>query len=193
MVRDVPEITTDRLNLVSIHKKYISDYFKNVLSRPETFTYFDKYPLEDERQAREKFEKWMSRYYEHPYQWMLLDRRSGRPIGKIDLHNYKEGYYHGELGWQLSPFYWGNGLMTEAVMAVLDLLWRDTNLHIVSAVIHEKNRKSIELAARCGFMFEAVLHERQRDKNGAFNDALVYYITQDMFEKCKAETNKKYA
>ncbi|MEZ4570891.1 MAG: GNAT family N-acetyltransferase [Thermomicrobiales bacterium] len=61
--------------------------------------------------------------------WGIEDNESGRIIGTISFNTIRGEGYIGDVGYALARPYWGRGLMTEALAAVLDYGFRHVGLH----------------------------------------------------------------
>lgn len=85
---------------------------------------------------------------------------NGRVIGSLGLEAYKEEHYpelatlYGcEIGYVLSKDYWGNGLMTEAVKAVIEYLFSVENLDFILVGHFDHNKRSARVIEKCGFKY----------------------------------------
>jgi RimJ/RimL family protein N-acetyltransferase len=67
-----------------------------------------------------------------------------------------------EIGFALEPKCWGHGFAQEALTEVLRHAWVDRRLNRVVALVRPKNRHSINLLLRCGFVFETALPLRNK-------------------------------
>ncbi len=93
--------------------------------------------------------------------WMLMvDLRGPEgsdrnvPIGDVAIHLDESGTI-AEIGYNLSPDYWGHGYATEAVAAVIDALYNThSELIRLQAQIHPDNVASAGVVERCGLLFE---------------------------------------
>lgn len=84
----------------------------------------------------------------------------GRVIGSCGLVNYNEEYYPEltllkgrEIGYVLSKEYWGQGLMPEAVKAVIQYLFEVEKLDFIVAGHFERNKQSARVIQKCGFEY----------------------------------------
>lgn len=88
--------------------------------------------------------------------WLFADRHSDALIGVGGLANFERGlpYLEGlpEAGWAVAPDHWGQGLVTEAMQAVLH--WSDTVLRapVVRCIIDPGHGASEKVAGKLGFM-----------------------------------------
>jgi RimJ/RimL family protein N-acetyltransferase len=75
--------------------------------------------------------------------------RPNEAIGCIGLHATDRT--HATLGFWLGRPHWGQGLMTEAGRALLDMAFQVTDLHMVTATARPGNGRSIGVMEACGF------------------------------------------
>jgi len=94
-------------------------------------------------------------------------------IGACGLNDIKAEHGRGELGYWLLPGYWGKGIATECVGALLGHAFGAMGLHRVGADVDVDNHASRRLLERLGFRLEGVRHGYER-KHGVHID-LMYY------------------
>lgn len=82
----------------------------------------------------------------------------GKVIGSIGIEEYEEENYPEldslqgrEIGYVLSKAYWGNGLMPEAVRAVVSYLFDTVELDFILVGHFEWNMQSRRVIEKCGF------------------------------------------
>lgn len=88
--------------------------------------------------------------------------RGSAVIGLAGLTGFGENA--AELGYWLARPYWGNGLMSEAVRAILRASWRRPGLECITAVHMADNEASARLLLKAGFRYTGLvkLHSRAR-------------------------------
>jgi RimJ/RimL family protein N-acetyltransferase len=94
--------------------------------------------------------------------WQLAIVRSdepGRVIGDVFFRLKSIADATGEIGWSLHPDFSGQGYMTEAASAILDLAFGTLKLHRVMAVLDPRNGPSKALCGRLGMRREAYFVE----------------------------------
>lgn len=107
--------------------------------------------------------------------WDIARREDGRVIGTIGYYSLQPEHFRAEIGYLLHPAHQGQGLMQEAVQAVLDYGFDVLQLHSVAAVMAPENTASARVAERNGFVKEG--HFRQNEFwNGRFTDAVFYAL-----------------
>jgi RimJ/RimL family protein N-acetyltransferase len=62
------------------------------------------------------------------------------------------------LGYVLAKRHWNNGVMTEAVRAVIDMLFQQPGIYRVWAVVDEENFASARVLEKAGMEREGILH-----------------------------------
>lgn len=84
----------------------------------------------------------------------------GKAIGSLGIEKYKEENYPElnplqgrEIGYVLSRDYWGQGLMPEAVNAVIDWLLNQEKLDFIMVAHFDWNNQSQRVIEKCGFKY----------------------------------------
>lgn len=94
-------------------------------------------------------------------------------IGACGLNDIKAEHARGELGYWLLPGYWGLGIATECVGAVLEHAFGALGLHRVGADVDANNHASRRLLERLGFRLEGIRRDYER-KGGVHIDLMNY-------------------
>ena len=84
----------------------------------------------------------------------------GKVIGSLGIEEYSEENYPEldalqgrEIGYVLSKAYWGQGLMPEAVKAVIAYLFNDVDLDFIIVGHFDWNSQSRRVVEKCGFQY----------------------------------------
>ena len=88
-----------------------------------------------------------------PNVFAIVERESGHVVGSVGFVGRPRGEegLSDELGYALSPAYWGQGLMTEAAMRVLDYGFTSLGLQAIWCSHYAENLRSRRVIERCGF------------------------------------------
>ena len=89
----------------------------------------------------------------------IVSKKNNKVIGSIGVDKYGledkltefNGYFGREIGYVLSKDYWGKGIMTEAVKAVIDYLFNDLNFDFLICGYYDFNNQSKRVQEKCGF------------------------------------------
>ena len=108
----------------------------------------------------------------------------GKVIGSLGVHGYKETQYPElkdltgvEIGYVLSKAYWGQGLMPEAVQAVITWLFQDIGLDFIICGHFDHNDRSRRVIEKCGFQYVKTVPFETR--LGTTETALDYLLRRD--------------
>jgi len=100
--------------------------------------------------------------------------RDGEVVGTAGIFRWDPKHQQAQLGYDLARAHWGQGLMTEALGAVLDDAFVRFELHRVDAHVDPDNVASTRVLAKLGFVAEGRTRESFRFPDGHFGDTLVY-------------------
>jgi RimJ/RimL family protein N-acetyltransferase len=98
-----------------------------------------------------------------------------RPIGSIGLHPRDLPNLTMEIGYCLHRAFWGQGVVVEAVRAVLDAAFGELGLHRVFATCDVRNVGSWRVMEKLGMRREACLLQ-DRQVRGEWRDTFLYAI-----------------
>lgn len=101
-------------------------------------------------------------------------REDERLIGIVGIDNWRPGRAEAELGYWLAKPYWGKGIMTSAVEAVVRLAFEEYRIPRLTAHVFVGNAGSARVLEKAGFVNEATLpgfHEKAGRKLDAWRFA----------------------
>lgn len=102
----------------------------------------------------------------------------GAAVGGIGVHPGHDVHRHtATLGYWLGEEFWGRGIMTEAVTAVIDFCFEKFPLRRISAEVFANNPASARVLEKAGFTFEARL-KNNVVKDGKVLDSMLYARTK---------------
>ncbi len=117
-------------------------------------------------------------FSEWGYHWVLRDRlgtlagAKGRVLGAIGTRPVREPG-RADVGYWLGSAYWGQGLMREALLALVDLSFSALAYDKLDAEVFATNVRGRRLVERAGFTLEGTIRRAQR-KYGKWVDAAQY-------------------
>ncbi len=86
--------------------------------------------------------------------WAISLQNSAELIGSICLWNFSNDPLTAELGYELIPNFQGQGIMNEAIKAVLQYAFEIIELKTIVAYTYKDNKNSIKLLEKNGFKWE---------------------------------------
>lgn len=155
-----PVLTTPRLVLREL-RPTDAEAFYAILADPEVMRYYGSEAHESLTQTRALIAR-LQKSYGHrlSMRWAVTLAREDRLIGSVSFWHFDEDYQRAETGYDLHPAFWGQGIMAEALSAVLTYGFTEMNLHRVEANIDMQNERSKRLLLKLGFTYEGRLRER---------------------------------
>ena len=128
-------LQTDRLILRRFLKSDAEAMFQNWASSAENLTYVTWDPHPDVEVTRNSIRNWVASYTNpNYYKWAIcLKENPEHVIGDISIIEMHEEDLSCEIGYVLGKNFWGRGMMTEALKAVLDFCFTQAGFQKVRA------------------------------------------------------------
>ena len=115
-----------------------------------------------------------------PAGYGIVVKGTDKIVGSVDFnHRHEDDVL--EIGYILHPDYWGLGYVPEAARALIDLAFKELNLHKIELSCFEYNSQSQRLAEKLGFTLEARIRDR-KDAQGNRCDHLRYGLLRSEWE-----------
>jgi RimJ/RimL family protein N-acetyltransferase len=113
---------------------------------------------------------------------LAIETADGVHIGNLGLHSIDWKNRSAEFGIAIGEkAYWGQGYGTDAVRTLLDLAFREMNLHRVFLRVNVDNVRGIRCYEKAGFQREGTSRDATF-KDGAYHDQYVMSILESEFE-----------
>lgn len=178
-------IETNRLLLRRALREDAEAMFRNWASDPEVTKYLTWPTYEKVETAYSILELWVSEYEKKDfYQWMIVPKSLGEPIGSISVVRQNERVAEAEIGYCIGSRWWHKGIMSEALTAVMDYLFREVGMNRISARHDPRNPHSGGVMRKCGMVYEGTTRASDRNNQGIC-DASIYAILRADWEKRK--------
>ena len=180
VLKDLPTLETERLilrKMVLNDAEAVFAYASN--SEVSRYTLWETHrSIEDSR----AFLEFATQKYENGGEpdWGIVYRGNGCLVGACGLVNWEAEHARAEVGFVLSREYWGRGLMSEAVRAMLRFGFERMNLNRIEARCIAENAASARVMEKAGMVYEGTLHQREYIK-GAYRDIKLYAILKKGF------------
>ena len=107
------------------------------------------------------------------FEWGVTLAGDDLVIGTCTLAHLDFSNRRAEIGYSLNRDYWGRGVMTAALSALLGHAFDGLGLHRIEADVDPRNAASIRLLERLGFRSEGLLRERWF-VGGEVQDSAIY-------------------
>ncbi len=160
-------LATDRLVLRRLTLDDAQQMFDNWAADPRVTRHLSWQTHPDVAESRAVLGMWLPHYDEPDfYQWGVALSDGGELIGTIDVVSAVEaaGLFH--IGYCYGHRWWGQGLGTEALGAVVDLLIGRVGAHKVEAMHDPRNPASGRVMERVGMRREGIRRQCHRSSLG---------------------------
>ena len=124
--------------------------------------------------------------FSEPGVFAVVEKESGKVIGSAGLTGRHRKELPGpddEIGYSLSPAYWGRGLIPEAVEELLRYGFEDLGLKTIWCDHYDGNQKSKRVIRKCGFPFRFLRMQKVPTLNNEIRLALCYALTREEWKK----------
>lgn len=140
--------------------------------------------IEDVINVAEMFtDKWLGAYERlNRYSWAIQLKGSGEVIARIFGMHPDDYVSQIELAYELGRKWWNQGLMTEAVKAVIEFLFNEVGFDRIHANHASENPASGKVMQKCGMTYEGTMKQACKCNNGLF-DKVNYAILADEYFK----------
>jgi ribosomal-protein-alanine N-acetyltransferase len=166
-----PRLDTPRLMLRQMQPAD-AEAVRRLFGDPAVTRYYDLDTLTDVQQALALIQRQNERFERREgLRWGLTlkqGRRRDQVIGTCG-YRFVPASAQGELGYDLARPHWRQGLMTEALRAVIRFGFQELRLNRIQALVMLGNKASVGLLDKLGFKEEGVLREYVYFKS-AFHD-----------------------
>ena len=133
----------------------------------------------DADDSRAILKKWIRDYkYRDYYQWAIVPKNSTEPIGCIAAVDLDDETSCVQIGYCLGKTWWRQGIMTEALRAVIRFFFEETGARRIEGRHDVKNPHSGMVMQKCGMRYEGTLRGAGRNNQGIC-DVCVYGLLQE--------------
>lgn len=159
MFTEFPCLKTERLLLRQIQPEDAEALFAT-FSDEEVMEFYGHLPhrsLDDSRELIRQQQAWYAR--REGIRWGITRRGYDTVIGSCGFYLFDESFHRAETGYELSRAFWSQGIMTEAMSAIITYAFTELNLHRIEAVVDDVNERSKGLLRKLGFTHEGTLRQ----------------------------------
>lgn len=144
---------------------------------PEVMLASGAEPAKSKRQAKKDFEA--ARQDKECF--AIVWKETGRAIGKIkfqeDIRRYRVNSI--SIGYELSKAYWGKGIMTEALKAMIQYAFEHKRVEVIGIGHFTVNSRSRRVIEKCGFKHEGTIPRAFKRFDGEVFDDEAYSILRE--------------
>lgn len=177
-----PELHGARIELQPIAASHAPALYE-IWTHPAVGPWLNAPPLESANAAGQLIELLLQMSREEESLRWSIALPDGKIIGSCGYNQWQlAGAYRGEIGCELSPVYWGQGYMREALELMLDFGFGTMGLNRIEALCHPGNARAAGLFRALGFSQEGLLRQ-YRHTGAGFQDAALFALLRSDRQK----------
>lgn len=175
-------IETERLILRKIRLEDANDMYNNWASDEEVCRYLSWKPHPNIEITNRIITKWVLDSYDiKNYHWAIEYKK--QVIGTISVVDYSEVNESCEIGYCIGKDYWGKGIMTEALIAVINFLFLEVGYNRIMLKHDINNIASGKVMQKAGMKYEGTLRQATKKMDERFVDICMYSILHEEWIK----------
>lgn len=180
-INEFPILETERLILRNITKTDAISIFK-YLSDPEVMKYYGLEPFKSVQDALDEISWYESIFNEQTgIRWGISLKDNDKIIGSCGFLNTVSTHRRTDIGFELSKEYWGQGIGSEAIMAIIHYAFEQMNIQRIQALIEPLNIASQKMVEKAGFLQEGLLRKYEYTC-GNFDDLYMYGLLKEDYK-----------
>ena len=173
-------IKTSRLILRPFTLEDADAMYQNWASDPDVTKYLTWPTHTSVEVSRMVLSDWVSHYgEENYYQWAIVPKDLGQPIGSIAAVHIHDRVGKVEIGYCIGKNWWHQGITTEALTAVIDFFFEEVGANRVEACHDPNNPHSGAVMAKCGMIFEGTQRQAGINNQGLCDLSWYAILTSD--------------
>lgn len=171
-----PRMETKRLVLRALRMDDADFIFKEYGDPQVTYYMRDEEPLKSLEQAKEMLSPLQTPEKMPDFKWWGIEYKTkGELIGTCGYRRWDKQHHRAEVGYDLWPTYWGQGIMPEALGALFRFGYLEMGLNRIEATTHMENDRSQRVLINQGFQREGILREYYC-QDGQYNDQIQFSL-----------------
>ena len=175
--QNLPTLKTARLVLRAISLDDVQDYFA-FASDEDLVRHLRWGPHAIPAQTESYIRDVLDEYREgKDGPWGIADKRTGAIIGSIHLFDIDLAHRKAQIGFVLTKAHWNQGIVTEALGAVLEYTFETLRLHRIEGLCTADNAPAQRVMVKASMRQEGLLRACLYQK-GAFRDMALYAILE---------------
>ena len=177
---EFPVIETERLVLDRITRDHYQWYFDH-FSTKEIIEGQGFEGPKDIETAKEELNHYIVGLFEEGkgIRWGIRFKESDEIIGSCGFYAWNKDFKKVDMGYDLQPAYWGQGIMVEAAIAAIRYGFNDMELNRIAVTIMATNPRSSSLVKKLGFVQEGILRDYSIWKGEYVDEHLYSLLRKD--------------
>ncbi len=176
-------IETERLILRAFVIEDVPFAFSNWMS-DEKVTEFLRWPTHRSMDITKRvMAEWLDNYTDKSfYQWAIVLKEIGEPVGTISVVDIDERTNKVHIGYCIGSKWWNKGYTSEAFAAIIPFFFNDVKVGRIEAQHDPNNPNSGKVMKKCGLQYEGTLRKADWSNKGIVDACMYGMLAEDYFK-----------
>jgi len=178
----LPTITTKRLIIRPLKESdmiFFEHHYSNPLIQKYTLLQF-----RNQDEILDFYKRGSGSTKSDQFRLVLVLKEMNQEIGSVVFEHWDKHHNSSEIGYDLSPEFWGKGFMIEALNSILDFVFSQMKVNRLEATTNPTNNRSMKLLKKIGFTEEGKLRQKYYF-NGNYHDELIFSLLEEEWNQKK--------
>ncbi|MBD1380397.1 GNAT family N-acetyltransferase [Metabacillus arenae] len=118
---------------------FLFSYFSDL----RAMEFYGMAPFKEKKEASLLIEKFAEGFQKGiTLRWGICLKDTGQIVGTIGFHLLNHQHHRCEIGYDLHPDYWGQGIGSKAVQTITKYGFKELELYRIGAIVHPDNKRS---------------------------------------------------
>ncbi|MBQ8397714.1 MAG: GNAT family N-acetyltransferase [Clostridia bacterium] len=174
------QIETERLILRRFTLDDAEAAFRNWESDPRVTEFLRWQAYTELDGVKKTLQSWIDRYADPAfYQWAIVPKVLGEPIGTISVVGMKERTNTVHIGYCIGSAWWRQGYTSEAFAAIIPFLFDEVKAQRIEAQHDPDNPGSGAVMRKCGLTYEGTLRRADWSNRGIVDACMYALLAED--------------
>ncbi len=174
---------TERLILRAFVIEDVPFAFSNWMS-DEKVTEFLRWPTHRNMEITKRvMSEWLDNYTDKSfYQWAIVLKEIGEPVGTISVVDMDERTNKVHIGYCIGSKWWNKGYTSEAFAAIIPFFFNDVKALRIESQHDPNNPNSGKVMKKCGLQYEGTLRKADWSNKGVVDACMYGLLAEDYFK-----------
>ncbi len=127
--------------------------------------------------------EWVDNYADKSfYQWAIVLKEIGEPIGTISVVDMDERTPKVHIGYCIGSKWWNKGYTSEAFAAIIPFFFNDVKVGRIESQHDPNNPNSGKVMKKCGLQYEGTLRKADWSNKGIVDACMYGLLAEDYFK-----------
>ena len=179
-------IETPRLILRQFTMNDTDAAFRNWESDDKVTEYLRWTTMHSISETENVMREWVDNYADKSfYQWAIVPKDLGEPIGTISVVGMDEKTEKVHIGYCIGSKWWKQGYTSEAFSAIIPFFFQTVKVNRIESQHDPNNPNSGKVMKKCGLKYEGTLKKADWNNKGIVDACMYGLVADDYFNTMK--------